>query len=491
MRRVSSRLWLLCALYFVQGLPFGFQVTALPVYLRSRGVSLAALGFAGALSLPWMLKALWAPLVDRYGSARVGRRRSWILPMQAGLALACAGAAFAAGRDSMPLLLGLIFVMNLFAATQDIAVDGFAVDLLRPDELGPGNTAQVVGYKLGMLTGGGLLVWASARIGWSGLFLAMAALCLTVFTVVLFVREPPPREAEGHESPRLDWPALWARIRTALTVPGTGWLLLFIGTYKLGETMSDVLYKPFLVDAGYTPARIGLWVGTWGTAASLLGSACGGLLAARLPLLRAVALSRRAAAVGRSRGGAAHARGRQRRGVLGVTLTEGVLRRRAHHGDVRVHDVAHGPPHRRHALHAAGQRGGRGQAPAGPLPGCSRIQGTATWATRTCSSWASRCPPRSSRCSRPAPPCARARGRAARIIVKASRPARTAASCGGSPSRRTRTDVTHRRKRAGRTPARLRSPPPPFIDARHTHRVGGSALPARASRSTEEAPWRR
>ncbi|QAT83106.1 major facilitator family transporter [Corallococcus coralloides] len=322
MRRIPSRLWLLCALYFVQGLPFGFQVTALPVYLRTRGVSLAALGFAGALSLPWMLKALWAPLVDRYGSARLGRRRSWILPMQAGLALACAGAAFAAGQDSLPLLLGLIFVMNLFAATQDIAVDGFAVDLLRPEELGPGNTAQVVGYKVGMLTGGGLLVWASASIGWSGLFLVMSALCLTVFTVVLFVREPPPREAEGHESPKLDWPALRARIRSALTVPGTGWLLLFIGTYKLGETMSDVLYKPFLVDAGFTPARIGLWVGTWGTAASLLGSMCGGLLAARLPLLRAVALTgslRLLPLAGRwllTQAGVSDA------GVLGVTLAE-------------------------------------------------------------------------------------------------------------------------------------------------------------------------
>ncbi|CAM3707985.1 MFS transporter [Corallococcus sp. ZKHCc1 1396] len=322
MRRIPSRLWLLCALYFVQGLPFGFQVTALPVYLRTRGVSLAALGFVGFLALPWMLKALWAPLVDRYGSRRVGRRRSWILPMQAGLAVACVGAAFASRHESLPLLLGLIFVMNLFAATQDIAVDGFAVDLLRPEELGLGNIAQVVGYKLGMLTGGGLLVWASARIGWSGLFLLMAALCLLVFTVVLFVREPPPREQEGPDAPRLDWPALLSRLKAALTLPGTGWLLLFIGTYKLGESMSDVLYKPFLVDAGYTPAQIGLWVGTWGTAASLIGSTCGGLLASRLPLLGAVALTgtlRLLPLGGRwllTQVGVSDA------GVLGVTLTE-------------------------------------------------------------------------------------------------------------------------------------------------------------------------
>ncbi len=296
MRLPSPRLALLCVLYFVQGLPFGFQTTALPVYLRMQGVSLTAIGFASALWLPWGLKALWAPLVDRYGSARIGRRKSWILPMQAGLTATCAAAAFVSSSESLPLLLGLIFLMNVFAATQDIAVDGLAVDVLRPDELGLGNAAQVVGYKLGQLTGGGLLVWASERIGWNGLFLAMAGLCAAAFLVTLAAREPAPRPTatpQGTESasatPR--WGELLQRLKAALLLPGTGWLLLFIGTYKLGESLSDVLYKPFLVDSGITPGQIGLWLGTWGTGASLIGSVLGGLLASRMPLLGAVALT--------------------------------------------------------------------------------------------------------------------------------------------------------------------------------------------------------
>ncbi|NOK06698.1 MULTISPECIES: MFS transporter [Myxococcus] len=326
MRLPSSRLALLCMLYFVQGLPFGFQATALPVYLRSQGVSLTTIGLLGALWLPWALKALWAPLVDRYGSARIGRRKSWILPMQAGLAASCAAAAVAASRDALPALLALVFLMNLFAATQDIAVDGFAVDTLRPSELGLGNTAQVVGYKLGMLTGGGLLVWASARIGWSGLFVAMALLCLAVFTVMLFARESPP---ETHATPSTptarqepDWRELFQRLKKALLLPGAGWLLLFITTYKLGESMSDVLFKPFLVDAGFTAAQIGLWVGTWGTGASIVGSLAGGLLASRMPLLGAVGLTaslRVIPLVGRwllATGGVTDA------GIIGVTMAE-------------------------------------------------------------------------------------------------------------------------------------------------------------------------
>ena len=174
----------LLALYFAQGLPFGFQATALPLLLRERGVPLQAIGFASLLAAPWMAKPLWAPLVDRYGSVRFGRRKSWIVPMQVGLI----GCALAAARaPSEVALAAIILVMNLFAATQDIAVDALAVSWLEPHELGPGNAVQVVGYKLGMLTGGGLLVWQSARIGWDGLFYAMAGLLALVLALSVLV----------------------------------------------------------------------------------------------------------------------------------------------------------------------------------------------------------------------------------------------------------------------------------------------------------------
>src|SRR5215208_5583105 len=88
----ASALALLSVLYFAQGLPFGVQAIALPVYLRAAGVSLTSIGLSGLLSAPWLLKPMWAPLVDRYGSERFGRRRSWIAPMQALLALSALGA---------------------------------------------------------------------------------------------------------------------------------------------------------------------------------------------------------------------------------------------------------------------------------------------------------------------------------------------------------------------------------------------------------------
>lgn len=288
-----GRLGILWSLYFVQGLPFGFQATALPVYLRSEGMSLAGVGLATALALPWSLKILWAPLVDRFGGGRFGRRRSWILPLQLLLAATCVAAALVPPEEGLAPILVLVLAMNLLAATLDIAVDGLAVDVLERAELGQGNVAQVVGYKVGMLTGGGLLVWASGAIGWEGLFLAMAGLVGACFLVSLSWRESDSSRPAGAGPSRVHpgFGEILAALRRAALDDGAGWLLLFVGTYKLGESMADTMFKPFLVDAGYGGQQIGLWVGTWGMLFSIVGSIGGGWLAGRRPLLEAVGIA--------------------------------------------------------------------------------------------------------------------------------------------------------------------------------------------------------
>ena len=273
------RIAYLALLYLVQGLPFGFQTSALPAYLRERGVSLTHIGLAGALALPWSIKALWAPFVDRHGSARIGRRRSWILPMQALLAGAMIVAALVPIDESVMPLLWLVLAMNLFAATMDIAVDGLAVDVLRDEELGHGNAAQVIGYRAGMLLGGGVLVWASARIGWTGLFFAMAAVVIAVLITTLLVPERRSKHAESGARGTLR--EVLRALREAMRAPGTGPAILLVMTYKMGESVIDPMFSPFLLDHGMTRDRIGLWVGSVGMGAGIAGSLLGGWLATR------------------------------------------------------------------------------------------------------------------------------------------------------------------------------------------------------------------
>lgn len=278
------RLAILSLLYLVQGLPFGFQAKALPVYLTSQGLSLTGVGFAGAVSLPWLLKPLWAPLVDRWGSERFGRRRSWIVPLQAALASTCLGLAFVPS-EALLLFLGMIALTNLFAATMDIAVDGLAVDMLEPEQLGWGNVAQVVAYKLGMVLGGGVLLWASQWIGWRGLFEAMSALIALALIVTLAWTEPRSDAEQASESTpeiRSDLGVLLRTLARALARPGGLALLLVVATYKVGESISDAMFEPFLVRyAHWDSPRVGLIIGVYGMWFSLAGSVLGGAFVRR------------------------------------------------------------------------------------------------------------------------------------------------------------------------------------------------------------------
>jgi PAT family beta-lactamase induction signal transducer AmpG len=145
---------LLLTLYICQGLPTGVFSQALPAILRRYDVPLTVIGMSGLLAMPWALKFLWAPLVESHFSARWGQRRSWILPMQL---LGAATLLLVALFDPYRLAITagvmqffiLMFMVNLFAATQDIATDGLAVRTLSFHERGLGNGVQVAGVSPG------------------------------------------------------------------------------------------------------------------------------------------------------------------------------------------------------------------------------------------------------------------------------------------------------------------------------------------------------
>lgn len=262
-------LLLLGSLYFTQGLPYGFFTQALPVLLREQGLSLKAISGVALLYLPWALKFLWAPAVDRLGT-----RRQWLLPLQlsaAALALALAAADPAA---SLLPLLGALLLFNLIAATQDIATDGLAVRLLDPQARGLGNGLQVGGYRVGMIAGGGGLLALYAWSGWQAMCLAMAALLLLASTPVWPLREAaaPPGGARGPLA------AAWlARLRQ----PGMGTLVALICCYKFGDSMVAGVVGPYMKDRALGTAEIALIKGAIGSGVGLAGAAAGGWVAYR------------------------------------------------------------------------------------------------------------------------------------------------------------------------------------------------------------------
>lgn len=270
------RLLTLFLLYVVQGLPYGFFISVLPLFLRQAGWSRTAIGFYSLLGLPWILKPLWAPLVDRFSWPALGRRKSWILPcviVSAVLAVLL-GPQEPEAAGSLTCLLLVVLGINLVAATQDIAVDGLAVDILSEGERGPGNAAQVVGFKVGMLCTGGILLAFSDQLGWKGICMAMAGITLLVFFVAAGYPERSRLRSGEEVSPKMK--EILQSLVSLASRPGLPVALLLIATYKMGEAGVDAMYRLFLLDGGLEAPSIGILCGTWGLAFSLAGSICGG-----------------------------------------------------------------------------------------------------------------------------------------------------------------------------------------------------------------------
>ncbi|MEB3197994.1 MAG: MFS transporter [Candidatus Sericytochromatia bacterium] len=277
--KTTAKLGLLTSLYFSQGLPFGFFSQALPVILRQREVDLAAIGLSHLLALPWALKFLWAPAMDRLTS-----RRRPILWLQGLTAVTALVLAMLDPSHGLAILIGAVLISNLLAATQDVATDGLAIALLTPQERGLGNGIQVAGYRLGMIVGGGLLLMVADTIGWRGLFWSMGALLLLATIPVWRLHEPP-------RTPPQQSPGIWQPIRDWLRQPGiAGWLGLLVAA-KAGDAFASGMVRPMLVDAGLSLADIGRLIGTAGFLAGLLGALLGGWLAGRLGRARALLLS--------------------------------------------------------------------------------------------------------------------------------------------------------------------------------------------------------
>ncbi|XP_020026558.2 major facilitator superfamily domain-containing protein 3 isoform X1 [Castor canadensis] len=283
---MHGKLLPLAGLYLVQGLPYGLQSGLLPILLRARGLSLTRVGLAKGLYAPWLFKLAWAPLVDRRGSPR-----AWLTLSTAALGMVCGLLAALpptqTGQAGLPTtMVGLLLLLNLGAAVQDVALDTVAVQLLEPRELGPGNTVQVVAYKLGAaLAGGGLLAFLPS-LSWPLLFLLLAAtywLAAALAWTAPALRQLPWPQPSEHTSHLL---------QNLLAVPGTLWTAGFVLTYKLGEQGASSLFPLLLLDHGASAPELGLWSGFGTVACSIAGSSLGGALLARhwqsLSLLRSV-----------------------------------------------------------------------------------------------------------------------------------------------------------------------------------------------------------
>ena len=275
---------MLLSLYLAQGLPVGFMTQALPTLLRHYGVSLTQIGVSGLLMLPWAIKFLWAPCVDRYGWHRLGHYRSWIILTQISTVFCLLILAFLPVENLGDLsalwgLFAVLLLMNFLCATQDIATDGLAVNLLKNGAVHWGNTFQVMGSRLGFILGGGAVLYSIDLLSWKITFLALAVGVGLNSVMILFYSEP--KFAHGLERPvdadnikknlKKAYGYLWVNKELRL------WLLV-VATYKIADGFAGPILKPMMVDAGLSLTQIGLYVTMFGAGCAVIGALSAGWL---------------------------------------------------------------------------------------------------------------------------------------------------------------------------------------------------------------------
>ena len=272
-----QRLALVAALYSTQNLSLGFFTYAFLTIAQARGVPLALLGAAAGVTTILTLKFLWAPVVDRFGSARLGHYRGWLLVTQSGLGLGAASLSLLDPAEDFTTLLMVFAMLFLMAGIQDVAADAAATRLLPPEERGLGNGFQSAGASMAQVVGGGVVLIVYQYAGWHAAALALAGFSLVALPFVVAWREET--STADHPAPRVTLRSIGAFFRIRRNQL---WCFLLIPAYSLGFTVAYNLVRPILVDAQWSEARIGLYVVIGGSVVGVLGGVLGGALISRV-----------------------------------------------------------------------------------------------------------------------------------------------------------------------------------------------------------------
>ncbi|MCL5238171.1 MAG: MFS transporter [Nitrospirae bacterium] len=283
----SRRISAIMLLGFASGLPLALTSGTLQAWMAVAGVDLRTIGVFALVGLPYTLKFLWSPLMDRFVPPWLGRRRGWIVLTQFGLMAGIAAMAFSS-PNSAPLLLGTLALIVAFAsASQDIVVDAYRTDVLHEKERGVGSAVFVMGYRIAMLVSGAVAMILSDRIGWHNTYLFMAA--LMAVGVITTLWGPEPEDDIAHPGSLQE--AVWGPLRDFFSRRGAVAIMLLIMLYKLGDAYAGTMTTAFLIRGlGFTPTDVGAINKGLGLISLIVGALFGGTLMVRFGLFKSLLL---------------------------------------------------------------------------------------------------------------------------------------------------------------------------------------------------------
>lgn len=270
---------------FASGLPLNLPDSTLQAWAATTGVDIKTIGWLTLVTAPYTFKFLWAPLMDRFVPPLLGRRRGWILLLQIALAAVIALMGINPPDERLYAVAALALLTAFLSASQDVVIDAYRTDALRPEERGPGSAMTQLGYRIGALLSGSIALILSEFIGWRNTYFAMAA--VMGLTVLFTLRAPEPERQVT--PPRTLAEAVVGPLRDFFGRNGAWLLLGLILLYKIGDAFALKLLTTFLITGvGFTAFEVGAYSKTTLLVATLLGVMVGGAALARLSLWKAL-----------------------------------------------------------------------------------------------------------------------------------------------------------------------------------------------------------
>ncbi|MDD4970004.1 MAG: MFS transporter [Paludibacter sp.] len=261
----------LFSLYIAQSIPMSFFSTVVPVIMRQENYSLGSIGLLQLTKLPWILKFLWAPIIDNK-TKTTRQLRSWIIVSELFYAIVILSIGLFNLQTDFKLIVLLMVVAFLVSATQDIAVDIFAILSLKPSERGIGNSMQSAGSFMGTFIGTGVLLIAYHYFGWTNLLFLLAVFVAFALVPLMLYRKPIPEERA--RKPRVTLKDIYL----FLFEKGRHKHILILVFYYAGSIGILTMLKPYLVDLHYNIKEIALMSGLFGTSMAALSAFCGGFV---------------------------------------------------------------------------------------------------------------------------------------------------------------------------------------------------------------------
>ena len=296
----DPRIAVILFLGFSSGLPRLLTLSTLAWWMSEAGIDLTTIGLFALVGLPYSVKFLWAPLIDRaplpFLTRLMGRRRGWALFTQLALVAAILGLG-ATQPDIDPWstaawALGVAFL----SASQDVVIDAYRVEILDEHQYGAGAAAIVLGYRIGLLVSGAGALFLATHLDWFGVYAAMAALMGVGIVTILVVSEPSAEIAIQRPANAGAVAAIARRVHGAVVAPFTdfiarrGWaaILLFVLLYKFGDALLGGMAFPFYQRIGFTGEEVAAVSKIFGIAVTIAGGFVGGVMIHRIGIMRSL-----------------------------------------------------------------------------------------------------------------------------------------------------------------------------------------------------------